>query len=87
MAKRPGRKRDIWFQRSRPFGYTPVSVEGLILTFVVGPIGILFLVWPDWLTKQGFDPWVGAASFASGVVVMLVCFVLCVTHCGFDPDL
>ena len=88
MPKSPRRKRDhIWFYGRWPRSYVPITIEGLILTFVVMPAGVLLLTSPAWLAKQGFAPWVGALCFAIGVIVLLVYIVLFVTHRGVDRNL
>lgn len=87
MPKSPRRKRDIWFHGRWPFGFTPVSVEGLILSLVVLPVGLMLTLAADWLDKQGFDTWVGTASSLTGIGVLVIGFMLAVTHAGFDRDL
>ncbi len=87
MAKRRRRNRDIWFHGRWWYGYMPVRLEGLVLTFVALPVGAALVFSGDWLAKQGFDPWVGMLSFGAGVVVIAICLVLYFMHLGFDPDL
>ena len=86
MAKRRKFKKDVWFQRAGPFGFTPVNGKGLILSLVVAPLAVVLLLSPNWLDKLGSDPWVEALCFAIGAVAILVCIVLFITRCEFDPE-